>query len=313
MANAIKNVLAEFSQDIGDFYLKDNHVHVFDTEISTKQFKLDYVAQNFPVLIKNGIQNWPAVKKWNMNYFRHILGNKGVNVAITPNGYADGLAFKNNKEYFVMPYETQMPFSEFLNHLDNPRDNFICYIQTQNSNLLKDFPELKNDVDLELSWATSAFEGRLDAVNFWMGDHRAITSMHKDPYENIYCVVEGKKDFILIPPTDIWRIPYKNYPKGIYNINSQNQFTIDDVAITEDSLDNSISWIAIDPLNPDINLYPDYKDANIFKVTVEAGDCLYLPSFWFHHVRQSHGCIAVNYWFDMQFGLNYCVFKLLEN
>ena len=25
------------------------------------------------------------------------------------------------------------------------------------------------------------------------GDKRAVTSMHKDPYENIYCVVRGYK------------------------------------------------------------------------------------------------------------------------
>ena len=27
--------------------------------------------------------------------------------------------------------------------------------------------------------------------------------MHKDPYENIYCVVRGTKDIILQPPTDL--------------------------------------------------------------------------------------------------------------
>ena len=35
---------------------------------------------------------------------------------------------------------------------------------------------------------------------------------------------------------------------------------------------------------------------------VKAGDVLYLPSLWFHHLEQSHGCIAVNFWYDMDFG-----------
>ena len=38
---------------------------------------------------------------------------------------------------------------------------------------------------------------------------------------------------------------------------------------------------------------------------MSAGDVLYLPSLWFHHLRQSHGCIAVNYWYDMEFDARY--------
>lgn len=40
--------------------------------------------------------------------------------------------------------------------------------------------------------------------------------MHKDPYENIYCVVSGYKDFILIPPVDLHNVPRKKYPSAIY-------------------------------------------------------------------------------------------------
>lgn len=35
--------------------------------------------------------------------------------------------------------------------------------------------------------------------------------MHKDHYENIYCVVSGYKDFILHPPTDLAWIPYGKF------------------------------------------------------------------------------------------------------
>ena len=68
------------------------------------------------------------------------------------------------------------------------------------------------------------------------------------------------------------------------------------------------------------------------KVKLRAGDILYLPSFWFHHLTQSQvevcctqevefsekiffpqGCIAVNYWYDMQFDVKYNYFNLLQN
>ena len=37
-----------------------------------------------------------------------------------------------------------------------------------------------------------------------------FSSVHKDNYENIYCVVRGEKVFTLIPPTDQAFIPYSS-------------------------------------------------------------------------------------------------------
>lgn len=74
-----------------------------------------------------------------------------------------------------------------------------------------------------------------------------------------------------------------------------------------------VPWIPLDPEIPDLNKYPGYRQASPVKCRLNAGDVLYLPSLWFHHVRQSHGCIALNYWYDMEFDLKYCYYKLLED
>lgn len=49
-------------------------------------------------------------------------GDKEVTVAVTPNGYADAVAFdsETKEEYFVMPAERLMKFSQFWEALDNP-------------------------------------------------------------------------------------------------------------------------------------------------------------------------------------------------
>lgn len=45
-----------------------------------------------------------------------------MTVAVTPNGLADGLTEnENGVEYFVMPYETKMTMTEFLDCLDSKR------------------------------------------------------------------------------------------------------------------------------------------------------------------------------------------------
>lgn len=182
--------------------------------------------------------------------------------------------------------------------------------------------------------------------------------MHKDHYENIYCVISGFKDFILIPPTDAPWIPYKNYPLASYRYDSsgeENSLKIQETSImgnktirADDSLVDSLKenldidnngnccrkcagkscerfsiapdpssakvpWISINPLDPDLQQYPGYGNAGAVSVRVNAGDALYLPSLWYHHVRQSHGCIAVNYWYDMEYGIKYNYHQMLQN
>lgn len=50
--------------------------------------------------------------------------------------------------------------------------------------------------------------------------------MHKDHYENIYCVVSGFKDFILIPPVDVHLVPRQTYQSAIFESDEQGAFSI---------------------------------------------------------------------------------------
>lgn len=75
--------------------------------------------------------------------------------------------------------------------------------------------------------------------------------MHKDPYENIYCVIDGYKDFILIPPTDLPYVPYKKYPQAVFK-RVDNQWDIVPVRvqptynnINDESTRSLIPWISI--------------------------------------------------------------------
>ena len=70
-----------------------------------------------------------------------------------------------------------MKMEEFLDIIEDPGSaNGVFYIQKQNSNLTEEFEELMVDVDKEIIWASEAFNKKPDAVNFWMGDSRAVTS-----------------------------------------------------------------------------------------------------------------------------------------
>ena len=52
-------------------------------------------------------------------------------------------------------------------------------------------------------------------------------------------------------------------------------------------------------------------------VEVRAGECLYLPAMWYHHVTQARDesgtpAIAVNYWYDMNFDDRYAYARFTQ-
>lgn len=223
-----------------------------------------------------------------------------ITVAVTPNGLADAV----DKNSFVLPEEREMTFTDFLDKVEEETGD-VFYIQKQNSNLTSDLPELLPDVQEDIGWASKALGAKPDAVNFWMGSARSITSMHKDHYENIYVVIRGSKEFILHPPVDRPFIPHQNYPPAQYSRTGHGWTKVDLPG-------EPIPWVSIDPINPDLNQYPAYQHAKKLRCVVNAGDIFYLPALWFHHVSQTDNTIAVNYWYDMEFDAKYSLFQTLD-
>ncbi|KAJ8299142.1 hypothetical protein KUTeg_023202 [Tegillarca granosa] len=224
LKHELKISLHNLAQEAKELYL-DREVPRLDFPPSPLSFYRDYVAPNKPVIIHKAFDQWPALEemefklfqgtRFSFSFSRETIGDLTVSVAVTPNGYAD--AITNGK--FVMPLERQMKMSEFLDIMDSPEKyNGVFYIQKQNSNLTEEFSVIISDVEKDISLGTETFGKTPDAVNFWMGDSRAVTSMHRDHYENLYCVVSGWKKFTLIPPTDLPFVPYGNYKHTMQRI-----------------------------------------------------------------------------------------------
>ena len=281
-------------------------------------------------------------------YHQLILCVVQVTVAVTPNGRADAVCNTQTggrndvpKPYFVLPFERQMQMSAFLEHLvtqqpssqqqdtsseveeegtgSPPAQQGIMYMQQQNGNFTLHFPELLCDIDPELPWASKAFGASPDAVNLWIGTDQSVTSFHKDHYENLYAVVTGEKTFTLLPPCDAYRMHLAQYPVATCCNTPQGLRTVP----SPDG--EQVLWSPIEDLASNNSSeeykqqHPAYFDPLLpkpFRVTVKAGEVLYLPSLWWHQVEQTAGkdnmVIAVNYWYDMQFDCKYAYFQLVE-
>ncbi|XP_058283456.1 bifunctional peptidase and (3S)-lysyl hydroxylase JMJD7 isoform X3 [Hylobates moloch] len=210
---------------------------------------------------------------------------------------------------FVMPAERRLPLSFVLDVLEGRAQHpGVLYVQKQCSNLPTELPQLLPDLESHVPWASEALGKMPDAVNFWLGEAAAVTSLHKDHYENLYCVVSGEKHFLLHPPSDRPFIPYEMYTPATYQLTEEGTFKVVDEEAVE-----KVPWIPLDPLAPDLARYPSYSQAQALRCTVRAGEMLYLPALWFHHVQQSQGCIAVNFWYDMEYDLKYSYFQLLDS
>ncbi|KAF8312558.1 cupin-like domain-containing protein [Cantharellus anzutake] len=183
----------------------------------------------------------------------------------------------------------------------------VCYLQSQNGNLYdpqnpaspkSEMEALKDDVPRDVPWVTQALGHPPDAVNIWIGDHRSKTSVHSDPYENLYTVVRGTKHFTLFPPTEGHLLSERLYPRAIYTRHSPdgplvltplapnprktgqtsetNKVDIEgDADECSDSMnsveENMIFWASADTTAPIPGTRPVH-------VRVHAGETLYLPS-----------------------------------
>ncbi|XP_055496960.1 bifunctional peptidase and (3S)-lysyl hydroxylase JMJD7 isoform X1 [Leucoraja erinacea] len=222
------------AEEARDLYLNDA-VPYLEKPPTPLEFQRSWLCPNKPFIVRNAISHWPAISKWTFPYLRQEVGEQSVSVAVTPNGYADAV----HQGRFMMPEERKMRFGEFLDIVERKRAaSGVFYVQKQCSNLTEEFPQLLKDVDAHIPWMTEALGKDPDAVNFWLGESAAVTSLHKDHYENLYCVISGEKHFILLPPTDRPFIPYEHFQPATYKVNEDGSYDVIDMQNAEKETTN---------------------------------------------------------------------------
>ncbi len=113
-------------------------------------------------------------------------------------------------------------------------------------------------------------------ASIWMGTRTRIAA-HNDFPHNLACVAVGRRRFTLFPPDQFRNLylgPIDNTPAG-----------------------RAISMV--DFHDPDFAVHPRFRDALAAAQVVEldAGDALYIPSMWYHHVEGLEPFnVLINYW-----------------
>lgn len=144
----------------------------------------------------------------------------------------------------------------------------------ENDNLRGEYAPLLGDVEKDISWARIALQKQPEAINFWLGNSRSVTALHKDNYENIYCQLIGRKHFVLLPPLSSPCVREQDLIGASY-IRDNGELKI--------ALDKGSPAVPFPTWDPDVpgHMPTKYsKFAQPIRVTLEAGDMLYLPALW---------------------------------
>jgi peptidyl-lysine (3S)-dioxygenase / protease len=169
---------------------------------SAIDFLRNFVWESQPVIIRNGMNDWPA-RKWTIESLTEHLKDTQVEVNLTPSGRGDAIhSLPDGELVFVEPTAEKMAFKEFANKLKERTKGEVHYLSEQNDNLRKTIGVLADEYPKCINFAREAFDNDPDAVNLWVGDDRSTTTCHKDHYENMYAVCSGSKIFTLCPPAD---------------------------------------------------------------------------------------------------------------
>ena len=96
----------------------------------------------------------------------------------------------------------------------------------------------------------------ISIVTFWQG-YGTLTKPHTDSMENMMCVYVGYKNFTIVSQYD------RKWIYAGWNGLPDNYSPVEFVA-------------------PDYDKWPLFRNARVKMAHVDAGDCLFLPSYYFH-------------------------------
>ena len=253
-----------------------------------------------PLLVKGGVQHWPACKKWSFDYLADICERHG---AEAPVKFTDGLVeqglTKGRPFLPVAPYLRELgrlaltapdpaagllsqarlaqlrhapPGERFhLNwaHMQSFRPTTLYLAQWD---ILEKYPQLRHELMVKSLWPDkSRLEKRLTWEYIFMGPANTVTGLHNDFPHNWFCQLKGSKEFMLFAPDQSPQLcPAKKYDWGA---------TLSDI---------NVSRL---PEQPDERAA--FEKAQGLYARVEAGDALFIPRRTWHSVVSSEPSISV--------------------
>lgn len=235
----------------------------------------DILTSTEPLILRGLVAHWPAVRaalessQAGSAYLRGFCRDSTVGAWLGP-PEIEGRFFYNHDMSGFNFQPQRMKFHAVLDELerqrDDPRPSALYVGSTTVDTCLPGFRDA-NDV---------ALGDRQALMSLWIGNRTRIAAHHDLP-DNLACVVAGRRRFTLFPPSELPNLyigPLDFTPAG-----------------------QAVSLV--DFARPDWERFPKFAQALAHAQVVElhAGDAVFIPSMWWHHVEALDGFnMLVNYW-----------------
>ncbi|MEW6775593.1 MAG: cupin-like domain-containing protein [Bdellovibrionota bacterium] len=210
-----------------------------------------------PAVLRGYARDWPALAKWNGEYFRNEFSDTRVPIA----SYVGGRV--NFLEGVGVDY-SELPLGDMLQATRQESRSFAIGAP------LERFPaRLREDlrrpaVCEDAAWVRS---------KVFISPGGIGAPLHRDIPHNIYVQIAGRKKWILFSPADNANV----YPYPLFS--------------------KLPAFARADAETPDFGRFPCLRDARPWECVLEPGDALLLPSFFWHQTRALDFSISVNFWF----------------
>lgn len=228
-----------------------------------------------PLLMKGLVTSWPLVQAGNQSALAAADYIRGFDRGSPLTVYQgdpdiDGRIFYN-EEFTGFNFErTRQPLGQVLDKIFDVLAETTAPTYYVGSTMVDHWlPGFRTENDINL--------GDRESLNsIWLGNRSRIAA-HYDFPNNIACSVVGRRRVTLFPPEQA-----KNLYVGPLEFTPSGQ---------------PISLV--DSCQPDFINFPKYQAAldSSFSVELEAGDAVFIPSMWWHHIEALESFnVLVNYW-----------------
>lgn len=221
-----------------------------------------------PVIITGTVTDWKSYSLWSIEYLNNLVGNKEINVNISPNKI---FTFDPQAQFTIT--SKKMNFTDFTDWIVQKKTTNEYYY-LQQSSIKSSFPELLPDIEVP-----DYIEQKLFIIaNLWIGTGGNISPLHYDMSENFLCQLRGRKRVLLFEPKQTSLLyPFPAHSK----IPHMSQLNIDQI---------------------DSDKFPKFQKAKYIDCMLEPGEMLFIPAFWWHQVYSLDQLnIAINFWWKTNF------------
>jgi len=228
-------------------------------DISGNDFQQQYFRPLKPLVIKNLSRQWPALQKWNWDYFNELIG--GHKVALYNNVKSDAYTPINTAD----DYKT---FGEYIEMIRKGPAGWRIFL----FNIFEHAPQLIND----FSWPDYLMKGFVKKYPMlFTGGEGSITHMHFDIDLShiLHTQFMGRKRVLLFP----YEEQHKLYRKPFEVL----------------SLADFSHYYKGNGL-PDYAAFPALKQAKGYEVILEHGDTLFMPAGYWHHMEYLESGFAMS-------------------